>query len=167
MTLISKAQLAEELLIAPPAVSRYVREGMPVRADGRINREAALDWVSRNRVTADVTKGSNRARRLLHADTPRSPLDIFVQRLRSWRSTTGSPIECTLPQTAEIIGVMPEAVLTWLRAGAPFVSAGDLSTGGGFALRPAWIADFHRLAIFAANTLQDHEAARRLHLSLS
>ena len=46
--IITKTPLAQELDVTRAAVSRYVERGMPVRADGRLDREAALEWIERN-----------------------------------------------------------------------------------------------------------------------
>jgi hypothetical protein len=46
--IISKAALAEMLGISRPRVSQFVQLGMPVRPDGRLDRVAALQWVTRN-----------------------------------------------------------------------------------------------------------------------
>src|SRR5215210_603814 len=65
MTIITKSNLAAELGISKARVSQYVAEGLPVRSDGKLNRDDALNWVARNH--ADYTgqnKGVGRARRL-------------------------------------------------------------------------------------------------------
>jgi phage terminase Nu1 subunit (DNA packaging protein) len=46
--IISKATLAEMLGISRPRVSQFCQQGMPVRPDGRLDRIAALTWISRN-----------------------------------------------------------------------------------------------------------------------
>jgi hypothetical protein len=65
MTIITKASLAAELGITKARVSQYVKAGLPVRTDGKLDRERALNWIGRN-VAADAVadKGSTRARRL-------------------------------------------------------------------------------------------------------
>src|SRR5918999_5382660 len=42
---ISKSQLAQELGVTRGAVTGYVRRGMPVEFDGKLNRAAALAWI--------------------------------------------------------------------------------------------------------------------------
>lgn len=66
MIVISKSQLAGELGISRARVSQYVKEGLPIRKDGKIDRESALNWIARNIVPADVDedKGAMRAGRL-------------------------------------------------------------------------------------------------------
>lgn len=65
MTVTTKSALAAELAISKARVSQYVRVGMPVRADGKLNREEALNWISRNQASQTFTdKGAHRARKL-------------------------------------------------------------------------------------------------------
>jgi hypothetical protein len=45
---VSKAELAKELKCSKPMISRLVREGLPVRSDGKISLLAAMRWVKRN-----------------------------------------------------------------------------------------------------------------------
>ena len=40
--IITKVQLARELGVGKSAVSNYVRHGLPVRPDGKLNRTEAL-----------------------------------------------------------------------------------------------------------------------------
>jgi phage terminase Nu1 subunit (DNA packaging protein) len=47
-SVITKAQLSEMLGISRPRVSQFVQQGMPVRPDGRLDRIAALTWITRN-----------------------------------------------------------------------------------------------------------------------
>jgi phage terminase Nu1 subunit (DNA packaging protein) len=42
---ISKSQLAQELGVTRGAVTGYVRRGIPVRSDGKLNRAEALAWI--------------------------------------------------------------------------------------------------------------------------
>jgi hypothetical protein len=46
--IIMKSELAQELGVTRSAVSRYCERGLPVRGDGRLDREVALRWVERN-----------------------------------------------------------------------------------------------------------------------
>lgn len=45
---ITKAELARLLGVSRARVSQYVKAGMPVRADGRLDRDVALAWVRAN-----------------------------------------------------------------------------------------------------------------------
>ena len=65
MTIITKAALAAELKVTKPRVSQYVKAGLPVRPDGKLDRETVLHWVSMNcRSGADHRKGPSRAREI-------------------------------------------------------------------------------------------------------
>lgn len=66
MTIITKAALADELSISRPRVSQYVKAGLPVRADGRLNRADALNWLKSNALGLNsfADRGVNRAGRL-------------------------------------------------------------------------------------------------------
>jgi hypothetical protein len=46
--IIKKIDLARELRVTPGTVSNYICKGMPVRRDGRIDRDKALRWISQN-----------------------------------------------------------------------------------------------------------------------
>ncbi len=66
MTIISKAALAAELSVSKARVSQYLKSGLPERDDGKLDREAALHWISQNlRSGADHHKGPSRARTLV------------------------------------------------------------------------------------------------------
>lgn len=60
MTIITKAALAAELGISKGRVSQYCAQGLPVRPDGKLNREDALDWV-RNHISAAQHYGKGAA----------------------------------------------------------------------------------------------------------
>lgn len=45
MTITTKAGLAAELGISKARVSQYVQRGLPVRSDGKLDREQALYWI--------------------------------------------------------------------------------------------------------------------------
>ena len=66
MTIITKAALADELSISRPRVSQYVKAGLPVRSDGRLNRADALNWLKSNALGLNsfADRGVNRAGRL-------------------------------------------------------------------------------------------------------
>lgn len=66
MTIITKAALADELSISRPRVSQYVKAGLPVRSDGRLNRADALNWLNSNAIGLNSfeDRGVNRATRL-------------------------------------------------------------------------------------------------------
>ncbi len=55
---ITKAALARELSLSKPAVTNYVRRGMPVRPDGRLNRREALAWIRSHVDPHHASKGA-------------------------------------------------------------------------------------------------------------
>ena len=48
MTLVSKTEFARHLGISAPRVSVLVRRGLPVRPDGKIDVDAAIEWMKAN-----------------------------------------------------------------------------------------------------------------------
>ena len=66
MSVISKADLSRELGVSKARVSQYVKSGLPVRSDGKLDRETVLEYL-RMYYVSDVgsTKGPVRAKRLL------------------------------------------------------------------------------------------------------
>ncbi|NUB09434.1 hypothetical protein FW320_25075 [Azospirillum sp. Vi22] len=48
MTIITKASLADERNISRARVTQYCQRGMPVRSDGKLDRETCLNWVKEN-----------------------------------------------------------------------------------------------------------------------
>jgi hypothetical protein len=43
--IITKAELAKELHVSKPRVSNFISRGLSVRHDGRIDLEAACEWI--------------------------------------------------------------------------------------------------------------------------
>ena len=71
MAITTKAALAAELKISKARVSQYVKAGLPVRSDGKLNREDALNWINRTQLSQTYEdKGVVRARKLA-SDPPR------------------------------------------------------------------------------------------------
>lgn len=66
MTITTKAALADELGVTRARVSQYVKAGLPVRSDGKLDRDEALNWLNRNVVglNREQDRGVNRAARL-------------------------------------------------------------------------------------------------------
>src|SRR5689334_13587042 len=60
---ISKSMLADELRVTRAAVSDYVKRGLPVRPDGKLNRAEAMAWIGRNILPNHYGKGASRAGR--------------------------------------------------------------------------------------------------------
>ena len=77
MTITTKAALADELGVTRARVSQYVKQGLPVRSDGKLDRDVALNWLNRNVVglNREQDRGVNRAARLakLGKTRPASP----------------------------------------------------------------------------------------------
>lgn len=67
MTITSKAVLADELGVTRGRISQYIRDGLPVRPDGKLNREQALNWIDANCRAPQHgdDRGANRARSLV------------------------------------------------------------------------------------------------------
>ncbi|WP_267424902.1 hypothetical protein [Methylobacterium sp. GC_Met_2] len=66
MAITTKAALAAELRISKARVSQYVKAGLPVRSDGKLNREDALNWINRTQLSQTYEdKGVVRARKLV------------------------------------------------------------------------------------------------------
>ena len=73
MTIVTKAGLAAELDVTRTRVSQYVKMGMPVRRDGRVDREQALHWIANQFAPATgEDKGAVRAYKLLQDGMVRS-----------------------------------------------------------------------------------------------
>ena len=84
MTIISKAALAAELSVSKARVSQYLKSGLPERDDGKLDREAALHWISQNlRSGADHRKGPARARALVPAKREVKPHGDFESAQRA------------------------------------------------------------------------------------
>ncbi|WP_157064281.1 hypothetical protein [Methylobacterium tarhaniae] len=69
MTITTKAALADELGVTRARVSQYVKAGLPVRSDGKLNRADVLNWLSANvrGLHSQDDRGVNRATRLAEA----------------------------------------------------------------------------------------------------
>ena len=77
MTITTKAALADELGVTRARVSQYVKAGLPVRSDGKLDRDEALNWLNRNVVGLNrgQDRGVNRAARLAKPKKPQ-PLPV-------------------------------------------------------------------------------------------
>lgn len=95
MAITTKAALAAELKISKARVSQYVKAGLPVRSDGKLNREDALNWINRTQLSQTYEdKGVVRARKLA-ADRPRLmrnaiPVDGYDPEVALARDIIGS-----------------------------------------------------------------------------
>jgi phage terminase Nu1 subunit (DNA packaging protein) len=75
MAAISKTALAALLGVSKPRISQYVSQGLPVLADGKIDREQALSWLNRNKVESGPSgsPGVKSARALAKRLKPKAP----------------------------------------------------------------------------------------------
>ncbi len=98
------------------------------------------------------------------------PLVHFTERLDDWREIRAMfrPGEkgktYDLATTAQLFGLDPGAILTWLRAGMPYAEEGNWETGEGFVLVTHWVLDWALLLRLLADVTHDEPAARRLRL---
>ena len=65
MAITTKAGLAAELGISKARVSQYVQRGLPIRSDGKLDREQALYWIKSHIYYTLSSHGSTRARQLI------------------------------------------------------------------------------------------------------
>jgi hypothetical protein len=78
MTIISKSALAAELNISRARVAQYEKRGLPIRSDGKIDREKAIEWIASNIVpdSASTTKGGARAAQIMEGNAAQpNPID--------------------------------------------------------------------------------------------
>lgn len=168
MAITTKSALAAELSISKARVSQYVKQGLPVRPDGKLNRDEALNWIKRNQLSQGYEdKGVNRARKLAE-DRPKRPaspparrppaedilLDSMADRLDGWREIY---VEATpedraayrqdIDAVAATFLLEPPDILRWLRAGCPYVQEGDWETGEGFVLHGPWVSEWAGLVM--------------------
>jgi hypothetical protein len=123
---VSKSALARELDCSPSSISALVDRGLPVRLDGKLDRQAALRWIT------DATTGSRggwgegqarsradlreRALRLLAGDKPkRTPKpepsvsdEVYQERLRVLRAIVAPDQQLWFAGKARQMGASPE-----------------------------------------------------------
>lgn len=102
MTITTKAALADELGISRARVSQYVRDGLPVRSDGKLNRDEALNWLNRygRGLNTGADRGVNRAARLAKPEPARpKPAELAPQLTEEWADEV---VEITA--LAELVG---------------------------------------------------------------
>ena len=62
MTIITKAALAAELGLSKARISQYAKNGLPIRSDGKLDRETAVKWLNSKRLNlTSGVKGLGRA----------------------------------------------------------------------------------------------------------
>lgn len=93
------------------------------------------------------------------------PLFAYLARLEDWREIHTGELEAwSIEDLASVLGKPVSAVLTWLRAGCPYLEAGDFETGAGFMLHPAWVIDWYLAASTLAVLTKDKAGAASLQL---
>lgn len=93
------------------------------------------------------------------------PLAHFASRLDGWQEIYAADhLDMPINDAADALGFDHERLLTWLRAGMPYVVAGDFKTGKGFVLRPAWVVDWQITLQCIARATGDRSTARKLGL---
>jgi len=70
----------------------------------------------------------------------------------------------TIDEVATWFDIAREDVVVWLRAGMPYVKAGDFRTGDGFLLSAPWCVDWVIAAASLARAAGDNVAAEVLRL---
>src|SRR4051794_8133944 len=68
MTATTKSALAAELGISQGLISQYITDGMPVREDNKLNREACIAWIADKYVRRSGGNGGIKRARELIAD---------------------------------------------------------------------------------------------------
>src|SRR3954469_955723 len=105
-----------------------------VPADGTVNGHKG--WHLTTALEA-IDPRPEPGRRRASEDAHLGPLWHFASRLEDWEEIRSrEPLTRTVEEIAPEYRVTVETVLTWLRAGMPYVQAGDWRTGEGFVLRP-------------------------------
>jgi len=130
MAITTKAALAAELKISKARVSQYVKAGLPVRSDGRLNREDALNWINRTQLSQTYEdKGVVRARKLA-SDRPRVMRNAFL-----------------------VDGYEPEVAIARSIIGRAEVAVAESAVAAGASIEIAYV-----LSIMVANALDDAAA---------
>ncbi len=152
--------LATELQMDRRTLAKLL-DGVP--GDGEMNRHprwhlaTALEAIQERRMSQRKT-----VRGLRPGD---GLLELLCERLRSWREVHEAPtILFSLDETAELFRVERETVVTWLRAGMPYVKAGNFETGIGFKLRPSWVIQWMVTLSMLSEISGNHRARKELRL---
>lgn len=91
MSIVTKAAFAVELGVTKGRVSQYLKGGMPVRDDGKVDRVEALNWLNAKRLNLmPGTKGLNHAAAAVKASKPPTGKP---------RETSPKPRETSLDET--------------------------------------------------------------------
>ncbi len=138
----TKAEFAERVGLTRGRISQLIAEGLPVRADDRIDVEAALAWMENNLDPAKRNKGGTTAPAssgaLTMADARRLYMVTQVQRARlAYDKERGKLIDADDAQRTVFARAKAErdAHIAWVQRSAP-IMAGELGleTGPVFTL---------------------------------
>lgn len=190
MTVTTKAALAAELGITKARVSQYVKRGMPVRSDGKLDRESAVKWISDNHPDYGRERqvGVKRANDIAKRDNPsmRRPLssvpasvgrsdilaETMISRTEDWHEiyvetprAERDAMRFDISAIAVWFSVESSDVLTWLRAGCPYAVESDWATGEGFKLTFSWTNEWTALVLGRLVARSDHASIRALGLA--
>jgi hypothetical protein len=119
MTIVSKAGLAAELRISRARVSQYAQCGMPIRSDGKLDRERALEWIAESPLSinsAYANKGAALAAQKLRPGHEEPP-EPWLQPVHDAENFFDKGLLFGLLWTARHVGYF--AALAAHEAGAP------------------------------------------------
>ena len=86
-------------------------------------------------------------------------------RLGSWKTIHAEePLALPIETFAEMVGVSVSTVLLWLRAGCPYLKAGNWSSGAGFELHFAWTIEWRAMVGAIVERSEDAGLSRQLGL---
>jgi hypothetical protein len=168
-TLFSISALATELGRDRRTIATAL-SGVP--GDGTLQGNPA--WILSSALSA-LERHDGRGRRTAgspsHARSPAYEpdrvLDHFASRVRGWRELPKTGHRYGFEEAAQTFTAGDrQALLTWLRAGCPYVERGDWETGEGFVLASHWLIDWMVLLAVRAQASGDEQTARFLRLDL-
>lgn len=132
MTTITKAALAAELGISKARVSQYCKDGLPVLSTGKLDRDAALNWIKAN-VKAGATRLNGAAAALranVQAPPAAAPITDPPAGFEALRYARDDRDAATVILGLSLIYRMPAiAAAVAAEAGAPRDLAGRIAGG--------------------------------------
>ncbi len=87
---LKKGELAQRVGVSAARVSQWVAAGMPVRPDGKVELQQALDWITKN---VDRTGGGWPARKAANRGAAAAPSAAATGNLGSAVSPGGAPLD--------------------------------------------------------------------------
>ncbi len=179
----TKSDLAAELGITRARVSQLCKSGLPILADGTIDRTQALNWLAQNKAHFGVRgeTAASRAAQLLRADKegssqPPKQLEAgsdYGEGIRydldHWETERHAMAPENAKETVEEIAaahkVSVATVLDWIRAGLPCVRTGNWNTGEGFILHFHWTWSWLQSTATTLHFNGEHALLQRLRLN--